>query len=56
MAKVWTTRGCECLRQVLNILSASKGSRQHNPYLPWIDEDQETTGFIDYWFGDKTKK
>src|SRR6266487_6482887 len=57
MTRVWTTPICtDGLRSVANTLSSQ--AVRIDPSLvslPWIDNDQETTEFVDYWFGSSQK-
>lgn len=56
MAKVWTTPlDPEQLRNAARDLAARVGSVRRNVSLPWIDEDSETSQFIEYWFGDRQR-
>lgn len=56
MAKVWTTPlDSEQLRSAALGLAARVGSVRRNVSLPWIDEDGETSRFIEYWFGDRQR-
>lgn len=53
MAKVWTTPiDTEKLMKVAaRVVKDAEKIRAHDAMLPWIDEDQETSEFVDYWFG-----
>jgi SAM-dependent methyltransferase len=53
MARVWTTpvKDVEVARLTTEILSEIKGFPS-NIELPWIDEDEETKRFIEYWFAE----
>lgn len=57
MTRVWTTRICaDRLRSIAS--NVSKEAAQTDPervQLPWIDNDPETSGFVDYWFGPSQK-
>ena len=55
MAKVWTTP-CDvasALDVLPGFLEATRGRDPDRIRLHWIDNDQETKDFIDYWFGSK---
>lgn len=56
MAKVWTTPvEPEELRGAARSLATRIGSVRQDISLPWIDEDSETSQFIEYWFGDRQR-
>ena len=55
MAKVWTTpinpqKLARLADKVIN--SAKRLSEEAETILPWIDEDEETSKFVEYWFGE----
>lgn len=52
MARVWTTPlDADALRSAaLELTARCRGWRPEVISLPWIDEDQETRAFVDYWF------
>jgi hypothetical protein len=57
MARVWTTSIdtqslCEYAVQLVQDASSL---RADNIVLPWIDDDLDTSLFIDYWFGERQK-
>jgi len=53
MTRVWTTPICtKQLRQrALTVAQKAAKLKLSLIDLPWIDNDEETTDFIDYWFG-----
>lgn len=53
MTRVWTTPICtRKLRDTAaNIAGQATALNPDSIDLPWIDNDQETIGFINYWFG-----
>ena len=53
MARVWTTPVSEMAVERLagHLISYAK-SLPPSVSLPWIDEDEETKQFVDFWFGD----
>ncbi len=56
MAKVWTTPLDDAVvaRLAKDVLSNAKSLRGTID-LPWIDEDEETRQFIDYWFAESQR-
>lgn len=52
MAKVWTTPiNTEALRKsAVKVVAEAQDLRAEDVALPWIDSDEETLKFIDYWF------
>jgi len=57
MARVWTTPASDktidhTYNQMLGLLA---DERSREPYLPWIDNDEETSAFITRWFA-KTQR
>ena len=57
MAKVWTTPiNTQKLRESANhLVHNARTLNIKNINLPWIDDDSETSMFIDYWFGNIQK-
>ena len=58
MSRVWT-RSLDTslfLRKSQATLEAAARLRQSDIHLPWIDDDDETARFIDFWFGSQQKK
>jgi hypothetical protein len=57
MTRVWTTPICtDRLRSVANSVSGQAvGIDPALVNLPWIDNDQETNEFVDFWFGPSQK-
>lgn len=55
MSKAWTTKIDEVafLKKSEKILKAARGIGATEVILPWIDEDAETKGFVEFWFGRK---
>jgi hypothetical protein len=54
MAKVWTTpvNPQKLARLVGKVIDRAKRlSEEAEIILPWIDEDEETCEFVEYWFG-----
>ncbi len=53
MAKVWTTPVEDAAVEQLasRVLNSTK-TLSHTVELPWIDEDEETKQFIEYWFAE----
>src|SRR5713226_2178297 len=54
MTRVWTTPiDTKSFReQAAHILQMAKNMRPESVSLPWIDDDPETTAYIDFWFGE----
>lgn len=54
MSKVWTTRVDRTAveKQLEKLLSLAE-QVDPKPYLPWIDDDQETKKFVDFWFAER---
>jgi len=54
MSKVWTTPiNTQDLRRAANeVATEAMDLRVEDVSLPWIDSDEETLKFIDYWFGE----
>ena len=52
MAKVWTTKIPSSIQPDLGSELAQKAKRivGTQTVLPWIDDDQETTEYLDFWF------
>jgi adenine-specific DNA methylase len=57
MAKVWTTPvSAETIDTLYEKLKrVSEGLDPDDIRLPWIDDDEETTAFVEYWFADKQR-
>ncbi len=56
MARVWTTPlDTACLRQRAQALVAQARTLE-SVSLPWIDDDAETTAFIQYWFAEPQRQ
>jgi DNA methylase len=55
MCKVWTTPIIDVIvdRLAEEVVMASNAMSIDTPDLPWIDQDDETEQFIDYWFADR---
>ena len=53
MARVWTTPidTVELLNIANQVAKRCEETMLEEVTLPWIDEDQETSDFVDYWFG-----
>lgn len=53
MARVWTTPVADAaiMRHASMIIDCARSADSGAIRLPWIDDDAETTAFIDYWFG-----
>ena len=53
MTRVWTTPVCtnELRQRALAVAQIAARLKPSLIDLPWIDNDEETTDFIDYWFG-----
>lgn len=58
MTKAWTTKICEetFLKKANIILNKSLAINIENVSLPWIDEDNETKKFIEFWFAAEQTK
>ena len=57
MSKVWTQSldASKLLERSHAIIKKATESRQSDISLPWIDEDEETTRFIDFWFASRQR-
>lgn len=57
MSTVWTRPVRDQLVEstLKNVLANARKLRAADIYLPWIDDDEETAGFIRYWFGPKQR-
>jgi hypothetical protein len=55
MSKVWSTPiDSSSLDATMKIVRREFSDlRDYDVYLPWIDDDEETSNFIDFWFGKK---
>jgi DNA modification methylase len=55
MARVWTTPINDTTAAELSafILSEARSLRKKDIYLEWIDNDEETKEFVEFWFGRK---
>ena len=53
MARVWTTPVSDDVVEDMAqfVLDSSRELHRHDVMLPWIDDDEETRRFINYWFG-----
>ena len=55
MSSVWTTPISEDNARVAalahSVLKDAIAGRDDSIHLPWIDDDGETSAFVDYWFG-----
>ncbi|MFJ9223453.1 DNA methyltransferase [Streptomyces sp. NPDC102383] len=58
MATVWSrSDSCPGLgRAAERLLSQAKDLRPDEVILPWIDEDKETSDFIDFWFAEPQRQ
>ena len=58
ISQVWTTPVCEkaIQRVYRRILGKALARDPLESRLPWIDEDQETQDFVDYWFGKEQQR
>lgn len=58
MSRVWTTPVDDLLISGVyeSILRESKRTADQDRYLPWIDDDPETSEFVNYWFGQKQQR
>lgn len=57
MARVWTTpldTRQFCTRAV-QLVDEAQAMHSEDTLLPWIDDDHETSAFIDFWFGEPQK-
>jgi hypothetical protein len=54
MTRVWTTPVDDGLvdRMSAAVLEEARASRADDLSLPWIDDDEETRLFVDYWFSE----
>ncbi len=57
MTRVWTTPiDTSSLREyATQLIQKSRDIDATTIHLPWIDQDPETSSFIDFWFGDPQK-
>lgn len=57
MSKVWTNplNTTHLLRDGQTIIDEAKSIQSTEVSLPWIDEDYETTKFIEFWFADRQR-
>jgi len=57
MSRVWTTPVIDETvdRITKKVLMAANAMSDSAPDLPWIDRDDETSQFIDYWFADRQR-
>jgi len=57
MTRVWTTPlDTQCFRsRAIELVREARTLRSEQISLPWIDEDPETSAFIDFWFGESQK-
>jgi DNA modification methylase len=57
MTRVWTTPidCCELLETARRVLVAAEAVSP-DTHLPWIDDDPETTRFVEYWFGAEQRR
>lgn len=57
MARVWTSRleTDRFVRGAQELVESVKALKNKEVELPWIDEDPETSNFIDYWFGEEQR-
>lgn len=57
ISKVWTRHvSVSAITKTYERLSAdAQKAKTKDIYLPWIDEDEETAKFIDFWFSDPQK-
>lgn len=57
MARVWTTfiDTQSLYEQAVQLIQYAKDLNVESIVLPWIDDDLETSSFIDYWFGEQQK-
>lgn len=54
MTRVWNAPfDCEKLHRRLNVVKRRVAEISADVHLPWIDEDEETSAFVDYWFAKK---
>jgi SAM-dependent methyltransferase len=53
MARVWTTPIDPCLLRTIGteMVARAREDALDIDHLPWLDDDQETQTFINYWFG-----
>lgn len=57
MAKVWTThvKSEELCDEACRVAAQAQAMRFEDISLPWIDEDEETGKFVEYWFGSQQR-
>lgn len=57
MTRVWTTPiDTKLLRErAVHVLHAARNMSAEHISLPWIDDDHETSAYIDFWFGKQQK-
>ena len=57
LSKVWTTpvNTNDLEEAAANVVHRAETLSLSNTHLPWIDEDEETQAFIDYWFAREQK-
>ena len=58
MSRVWTQSldTSKFIESSKHIVEQAKSIRQSEVSLPWIDEDEETSKYIDYWFAKDQKE
>jgi hypothetical protein len=58
MSTVWTTPISEDNRVawlLRSILKKAAAQPEDSIHLPWIDDDEETSAFVEYWFGESQR-
>ena len=58
ISRVWTRPVCDKAVETVfqSVLGDALSRDPHSTHLPWIDEDEETGSFIDYWFGKEQQR
>src|SRR4051794_38008249 len=54
ITRVWTTPvdGCAVQHLLGRVLKKARGIRADNIHLPWIDDDEQSRLFVEYWFAE----
>lgn len=57
MAMVWTTnlKPEDLCDEAYRVVARARDLSSDNVSLPWMDEDKETSDFVEYWFGSRQR-
>lgn len=57
MSRVWTVplATSVLINKGESVIEKAEELQEDNIYLPWIDDDEETSRYIDFWFGSSQK-